>query len=103
MCPAKCHFGPCLPCSREVGARCRCGRIRRQLPCAEVWVFGKQTFLDCTIDCQEVAAAAEATQVEVLDAAGSAPVERPPEVSKDELRERRKDRRKQRDEETEER
>lgn len=55
MCAAKCHFGPCPPCSKkDVTARCRCGKVRQQLAfCSQVWIDGKQLVLDCTEDCKK--------------------------------------------------
>merc|ERR1712187_353710 len=80
---------------------------RKQLPCAEVWVDGRQLVLDCTEDCRKAKVeedAAEAMRKEAADMAVKAElaVEEDPAMALD-LRERRKEKRKKRDEEAEER
>jgi len=105
MCVAKCHFGPCPPCGRQnVTAKCRCGTLRRQLPCSEVWIGGKQLVLDCMDGCKAAAAATGTA----ADATGSAEVETDGSVQAAaadpaELRDRRREKRRKRDEELEER
>lgn len=109
MCTAKCHFGPCPPCAKkDVTARCRCGKVRQQLPCSQVWIDGKQLVLDCTADCKSDPPPADAPELPAAAAGADSPAaapngaaERAPEAT--ELRERRKDKRKKREEELEER
>eukprot|EP00747_Dinoflagellata_sp_TGD_P080050 gnl/TRDRNA2_/TRDRNA2_160737_c1_seq1.p1 gnl/TRDRNA2_/TRDRNA2_160737_c1~~gnl/TRDRNA2_/TRDRNA2_160737_c1_seq1.p1 ORF type:complete len:522 (+),score=77.48 gnl/TRDRNA2_/TRDRNA2_160737_c1_seq1:140-1567(+) len=97
MCPAKCHFGPCQPCRREVTAKCRCGKVRKQLPCAEVWTDRKQKVLPCLPDCLP-----EAPDVVPEEEEMPQVVEAPPEDAPD-LRERRKAKQQKREEEIAER
>lgn len=106
MCPAKCHFGPCPPCSkRDVTARCRCGKIRKQLPCAEVWNDNKQLVLQCGDDCNvEPLAESAADKAECEGSPVSCVKNEIRDVlTAEEVRERRKDKRKKRDEGLEER
>lgn len=109
MCTAKCHFGPCPPCAKkDVTARCRCGKVRQQLPCSQVWIDGKQLVLDCIEDCKikelppaETAEPTTSASAEGLAVPAGEAERVAPEGS--ELRERRKDKRKKREEELEER
>merc|ERR1719468_46724 len=101
MCSAKCHFGPCPPCTRtEVTARCKCGGVRKQLPCAEVWLDGKQIVLPCVPECKARAAAQE---VEPQAVEETLMVEEPPPPTVAELRERRREKQRKREVEFEER
>lgn len=102
----KCHFGPCPPCNKkDVTARCRCGKVRQQLPCSQVWIDGKQLVLDCNEDCKiGPPLPSETPETCIETGESSAAVEAAsavPDVA--ELRERRKDKRQKRDEELEER
>lgn len=105
LCPHKCHFGPCPPCDKkEVAVRCRCGNIKRLLPCSEVWINNKKTILPCEESCPKNAPP-EPEEEE------PAPVEEKKKIPKKEfeeeggpqgLRERKKDKAKRLAEEKEE-
>ena len=36
LCQAKCHTGPCLPCTIKITRSCRCGWPTRSLPCHQI-------------------------------------------------------------------
>ncbi|KAF8872738.1 hypothetical protein BD779DRAFT_1613762 [Infundibulicybe gibba] len=40
-CPAKCHTGPCPPCTVPMVRPCRCGAITRSIACFELYVQGE--------------------------------------------------------------
>lgn len=108
MCAVRCHFGPCPPCSKkDVTARCKCGNVRQQLPCAQVWIEGKQLVLECIEDCKKkLPAPTEIEAQPVLESCDMSQVEVANSVEPDssELRQRLKDtKRKKREEEIEER
>lgn len=112
MCVAKCHFGPCPPCGRkDVTAKCRCGKVKRQLPCSEVWQNGIQLFLECTDDCltNQAAVICQSAEVDIRTDGEKIPAGEPAESGSSlastttDLRERRREKQRKREEEMEER
>lgn len=72
-CEASCHFGPCPPCRKQdVKVRCKCGRMRREVPCVEAFVDGKQQVLECEQACKEAIEAAAKAEKEAAAAAAQA-------------------------------